>query len=696
MRLLPSDDDKESANLNRPSADGQPEQTDDLASKDTVAPSGRARHADGGQILEMFGKYVILHELGRGGMAVVYEARDEILSRRVALKLLPLQYSSDPEFVERFHREAQAAAVLEHPAIISIFDLGCEGGTHYIAMELVEGESLHDLQNEERLDDRSILDICAQVADGLSYAHSRGIVHRDIKPSNIMVDRDGRARITDFGLARPAEAAKLTATGDVLGSPAYMSPEQAKGLRMDHRTDIYSLGTVLYELLCDRPPFKAETTLELLKMVADKIPPRPRTINPKIPRKLEAVILKAMEHDLRDRYQDAARLADDLKAYLAGEPVSVRPPRIFERIDRFGKRHRVALTFVATASLAVTVSVRYVTGYISRERHREVPSVAEHMATARSLTGKEKIGVFSYADSLLTDGKHRDALAEYERILRTREEKQTIAYAHVKMGDCHRAMGDHTKAAALYRNAFDAAADYPELRCAVLHAWYLMDASAGNISRARKHALAMHRESLTAPAVPAPAILLRNLALDLRKKEAFDDALAVYRDARTSAAVIWRAERISLEIARTLAEKGDMKRSSDALAALREDAASADIRADAACDAMLVFQSMDTLGDARFIADSLRKDPALMQAVPHAGFLARLVADSMTEEEFRAGLKELPKDRRNDALLALAIGGAMAGHTDAARKLLRECVESGSGIEWPSRLAARKLKDLPD
>ncbi|GAG12194.1 unnamed protein product, partial [marine sediment metagenome] len=267
-----------------------------------------------------------------------------------------------------------------------------EAGTHYIAMELVDGKSLDALKDKGEIEQRRLATICAEVAEGLNCAHSQGIVHRDIKPGNIMVDTDGKARITDFGLARPQEAARLTVTGDILGSPAYMSPEQAGGKKLDHKTDIYSLGTVLYEFLCGRPPFSADTTIELLKRVVNRLPQRPRKLNSKIPVKLEAIILKAMEKDPADRYQDAGRLAADLRAYLAGRPVSVRPPRFFERVDKFGKRHKVALTFVATLSLVVSISYKYVSGYIAQMRQHDALSTAEYLGARRRLVGNQPIG----------------------------------------------------------------------------------------------------------------------------------------------------------------------------------------------------------------------------------------------------------------------------------------------------------------
>jgi serine/threonine protein kinase len=704
MRILPSDDRGDTTKPPKSPVEGDPDETrlakpggeeQDIAARETVA-AGRVRDEDADEPLKRFGKYTIVGELGRGGMAVVYEAKDEVLSRRVALKLLPLQYSADPEFVKRFHREAQAAAVLEHPAIISIYDLGSEGGTHFIAMELVEGESLHNLLKEEDMDERKILEICAQVADGLAYAHANGIVHRDIKPSNIMVDRSGRARITDFGLARPEEAAKLTATGDVLGSPAYMSPEQARGDRMDYKTDIYSLGTVLYELLCGRPPFEAETTLELLKLVSDGIPSRPRRLKSKMSRRLVAIIMKAMERNAKDRYQDAARLAADLRAYLQGEPISARPPRLFERIDRFGKRHKVLLTFVATCSMAITVSVHFVSRYVARIRQRGAISVAEHIGTARRLTGREDITLFSFADSLLAKGDHEHALSEYERILKGRIEPANLAYGQLMMGRCREAMGDPAEAAELYRRSSETAGrDLPELRCRALYALHRMDAQAGNVSGARKYAMAMHEESLDAPEVPAPAILLRNMAVDLRGKRKFDEAIAIYEDASRTAKTKWRSERIALEIARTRAEKGDSKAASSGLRSLAEKAESADIRGTAAADAMLVLLSKGAAGEARAVASAFLKDGDARNGVAHAALVASLMTPpGITNEDFEPRLETLPKDRQNDAVLAMALLKLGAGAKDEAKSLLRRCAESGSGIEWPSRLAASKLKDL--
>lgn len=265
------------------------------------------------------GKYQIIEEIGHGGMAVVYKAWQPSLGRYVALKVLSPFLQQDREFLARFHQEAKAAARLNHPNIVKIFDAGKAESINYIAMEYIDGESLQDMMERigRPLDGATAANIIAQIASALDYAHAGGVVHRDIKPSNILIDRQGRAVLTDFGIARAAGFSRLTGTGTLVGTPEYMSPEQAEGLEIDHRTDIYSLGVVLYNMLTGRVPFRGTTPQSVLYGHVHKKPAPPSQLNPTISREVGAVVLKALAKDKARRYQQAEELAAALQAAVA-------------------------------------------------------------------------------------------------------------------------------------------------------------------------------------------------------------------------------------------------------------------------------------------------------------------------------------------------------------------------------------------
>jgi eukaryotic-like serine/threonine-protein kinase len=224
-------------------------------------------------------RYEITGEIGRGGMATVYRAVQKNLEREVALKVLPGQFTHDEEFTERFHREARSAAALNHPNIITIHDEGVEGGVHYMAMEYIAGTDLRQrIKERGALDVEEIRRLIVPVAQGLAYAHGKRMVHRDIKSSNILIGEGDRPVLTDFGIARAAESTKLTQTGTVIGTPEYMSPEQARGDGLDQRADIYSLGVVLYEAASGRLPFRADTALGLIHKITTEEAPRVETV----------------------------------------------------------------------------------------------------------------------------------------------------------------------------------------------------------------------------------------------------------------------------------------------------------------------------------------------------------------------------------------------------------------------------------
>jgi beta-lactam-binding protein with PASTA domain/predicted Ser/Thr protein kinase len=274
-------------------------------------------------------RYEVVELVGSGGMAEVYRARDGLLGREVALKVLSHRLSTDSSFVERFRREAQAAANLNHPNIVSLYDYGSDNGTYFIVMEYIDGRPLSDIIGESGplLAERSA-EIASDVARALHRAHESGLVHRDIKPANIMVTSTAQTKVTDFGIARALVAdgeQTVTQTGMVIGTASYLSPEQAQGNPVDARSDVYSLGCVLYEMLAGRAPFAGDSPLSIAYKHVREDPEPPSTVNPDVPRALDAIVLKAMSKNPDNRYATATEMDEDLQRFLSGQRVLATP-----------------------------------------------------------------------------------------------------------------------------------------------------------------------------------------------------------------------------------------------------------------------------------------------------------------------------------------------------------------------------------
>src|SRR5918998_4668070 len=285
-------------------------------------------------------RYEVGRLLGAGGMAEVFEGRDRLLVRRVAIKVPLAQHAHDPDFAHRFRREAQAAASLSHPNVVAVYDTGTENGTHFIVMEYVEGRTLKDvIRAEGPLYPERAAEITADVCSALIAAHARGLIHRDIKPGNVMLTPEGKVKVMDFGIARATTSETITQTAAVVGTAQYISPEQAQGQTVDYRSDLYSLGCCLYEMLTGTVPFTGATPVAIAYRHVREDPAPPRLLNPDIPPALEAVCLRAMAKRPEDRYQTAAELRADLERVRAGQRVAAGP----------------AAAGVATAAMATTM-----------------------------------------------------------------------------------------------------------------------------------------------------------------------------------------------------------------------------------------------------------------------------------------------------------------------------------------------------
>ncbi len=279
------------------------------------------------------GRYELLARIGGGGMALVYKARDNLLNRYVAVKVLRQQFMHDEDFIRRFNREAQAAASLSHPNIVSIYDVGQDADTHYIVMEYVDGANLNEIIRERApLQSEEAVKIASQICDALDHAHYNQIIHRDIKPHNILIGNNGRVKVTDFGIARAVTSSTITQTGSVIGSVHYFSPEHAKGVAAGEKSDIYSLGIVLYQMLTGRLPFLGESPISVALKHLQESFEQPRKVNPYIPQSVENIILRAMRKNPQERYASAQQMLADLETCLQPDRLN-EPPIVFESDD---------------------------------------------------------------------------------------------------------------------------------------------------------------------------------------------------------------------------------------------------------------------------------------------------------------------------------------------------------------------------
>lgn len=395
-----------------------------------------------------FGGYEIIEEIARGGMGVVVRARETRLKRIVALKMVLGGALADESDIRRFYIEAEAAAQLQHPGIVPIYEVGDVDGQHFYAMQLIDGPNLKEKAANGPLPPAEAARLCLAVSQAVGYAHQNSIIHRDLKPENVLLTRDGQPMVTDFGLAKSIESSdNLTQSGQILGTPGYMAPEQALG-RADQQgpaTDIYSLGAILYFLLTGRPPFQAASTLETLDQVVRQQPVSPRDLNPSVPRDIETVCLKCLAKEPRQRYFSAQAFADDLQRFIEGRPVVARPTGRLTAMWRWCLRNRtiavLAAAFVGSLIAGTVISTRLALlaerraveseGNL-RESERQKQAAIRNYAMARLAVDRyftrvsenrllNQPGLQPLQKELL-----RDALEYYQRFLAERREDTSL------------------------------------------------------------------------------------------------------------------------------------------------------------------------------------------------------------------------------------------------------------------------------
>lgn len=340
-----------------------------------------------GQQISYVGNYELVQEIARGGMGIVYKARQTTLGRIVAVKMITAGRLASEDDIRRFHVEAQAVASLQHPNIVAIHEVGQYEGWHYFSMDFVEGRDLSAILRVNVLPARQAATYVRQMAEAIHYAHQQGTLHRDLKPSNVLIDSHDQVRITDFGLAMRVEGnSDLTRTGQAVGTPSYMPPEQAQAKRslIGPCSDIYSLGAILYECLTGRPPFRAESVIETIQQVIETEAASPRLLNPGIPRDLETICLKCLQKEPHRRYGTAQLLADDLNRFLRGEPITARPINRISRVWRWCRRNSVVASLTsAAAALVLLVAVGATVAYLREtELHAHTEALSDEISQA--------------------------------------------------------------------------------------------------------------------------------------------------------------------------------------------------------------------------------------------------------------------------------------------------------------------------
>src|SRR6266511_3595508 len=379
-----------------------------VAASDANAEPHGEKEASAARLPREFGDYELLEEIGRGGQGVVFRAWQKSLNRTVAVKIIEIGQLTTSAHLKRLRREAEAAAKLNHPGIVPIYEVGERDGTYYFSMRFVEGDALDEVVDRGSMSVRQAAELIAKVARTVHYAHEHGILHRDIKPGNILLDANGEPHLSDFGLARLVEhGSTLTGTLEVMGTPCYMAPEQAVGnnAALCRGTDVYGLGAVLYELLTGNPPFSGATTYETIHLLLDSEPRQPRLLNRKIDRDLSAVCLKCLEKNPRYRYSSALELAEDLERWLWHEPIRAKRSGFFTHARKWVQRNPMIAALI-TLSVLLAAGLGVMTW--ERESVRRIPAGIAVLPFENLSDNKE--------DAFFADGVQDDILTKLAKI----------------------------------------------------------------------------------------------------------------------------------------------------------------------------------------------------------------------------------------------------------------------------------------
>ncbi len=402
---------------------------------------GNQEETRSGDRVRYFGEYELLDEIARGGMGVVFKARQVKLNRIVALKMILSGELAGDEEVQRFKTEAEAAANLDHPGIVPIYEIGEHNGQHYFSMGFVEGQSLADRVKDGPLPPREAAQIVKKIAEAVAYAHQKGVIHRDLKPANVLLDANGEPRVTDFGLAKQVESdSDLTRTGAVMGTPSYMPPEQASGKtdEVGPCADVYSLGAILYCLLTGRPPFQSANPMDIILQVLEKEPLAPQMLNPETPKDLDTICMKCLAKDTRHRFQTAGDLGDELRRYMRGEPILARPVGRAERAWRWCNRNPVVAGLNATLIVTLTAGTIISTSLLfvaNAERER----ANDQTKTARLRLRHANVAHHALLWSSVQQSFHRHDITETQRILRMTAPDYLSDWPTLHLqGICHR------------------------------------------------------------------------------------------------------------------------------------------------------------------------------------------------------------------------------------------------------------------
>ncbi len=656
---------------------------------DAPAPGDTTRRSDvvlplpppPGQEPERVGGYRIVRELGRGGMGVVYLVEAVALQRPVALKVL---VGGDAELVDRFQLEARTAARVKHPNVVGVHEVGRDGSRWFLAMDLVDGESLRArLLRDGPLEPREAARVAEAIGRALQQAHTLGVLHRDVKPHNILVARDGIPLLADFGLAKDVGASGITATGDVLGTPAYMSPEQAMSdlARVDRRTDVYSLGATLYEALTGRPPFQGVTAINVLRQVIEDAPEPPSRHRRGLDRDLQTIVLACLEKDPAARYDTAGELADDLGRWLRHEPITARPQGAWVRAAKWARRRPLGATVVGLSMVAATVAVTaalVVRVERAAERARVRSEALDALAVAR---------VASQTDDQ-RHGAGFDALAAAQRWLRNAPDDAEATAAVVdaaglaaaaarRVADTRALLEAHTVAAGLRPGDADLARARDAAAELVRWSRARNDGDAAGARHALERAVALADEW------PEPWIWLAMLHEDFA-----DYGSALTAVAAAEARGGQRAEVLRVR-AHLLVKLGDVEgglRACDELLELRESAPAHAARAE------LAVRRGDLAGAVADLTAATRLQPEVAQRWRRRAEVRADMGDPGHLDDFLEAVRRGPSDPL--AWIGLGKAYGRAGRLDEALEALDEAVRVAPTLAqgWWGRAAVHATR----